>query len=243
MKKIFSLFMLIMSLSMMTACSDTISQNDLDESKEIVAKYMDDTISNSLESIEKYFIVNKDNREEYTRYADEINERLDSNLKGMSELKKYFDDSLTKNLYSKVTTTILKKMKYEITSVEASPDKNDRIIVKLSVDVPSLGESTINSEEYTKMLNDYIDLSDSEKMVQTIVDRSKMSVEELMEKYSSMSQEEITKDMLSYYSEEINAYLGAIIEKMLENVSYSTLEKTMHMTKQSNDVWKILRVE
>ena len=243
MKKIFSLFMLIMSLSMMTACSDTISQNDLDESKEIVAKYMDDTISNSLESIEKYFIVNKDNREEYTRYADEINERLDSNLKGMSELKKYFDDSLTKNLYSKVTTTILKKMKYEITSVEASPDKNDRIIVKLSVDVPSLGESTINSEEYTKMLNDYIDLSDSEKMVQTIVDRSKMSVEELMAKYSSMSQEEITKDMLSYYSEEINAYLGAIIEKMLENVSYNTFEKTMHMTKQSNDVWKILRVE
>ena len=94
-----------------------------------------------------------------------------------------------------------------------------------------------------KMLNDYIDLSNTEKMIQTIVDRSKMSVEELMEKYSSMSQEEITKDMLSYYSEEINAYLGAIIEKMLENVSYSTLEKTMHMTKQSNDVWKILRVE
>ena len=106
-----------------------------------------------------------------------------------------------------------------------------------------MGESTINSEEYASMLNDYIDLSDSDKMIQTILERSKMTIEELSSKYSTMSQEEITKDMLSYYNDEINEYLSAIIDKMIENVSYTTSEKIMHMTKQSNDSWKILKIE
>ena len=243
MKKIFSLFVLMLSLSLMTACGNTIEQKDLDESKELVTKYMDDMIASSLQPIEQYFVVNTKNREEYSRYKDEIEKKLDSNLKGMSELKKFFSDDVTTGLYDKVITAVLKKFEYEITSVEVSPDVKGRIIVKCSVNVPVLGESTINSEEYASMLNDYIDLSDSDKMIQTILERSKMTIEELSSKYSTMSQEEITKDMLSYYNDEINEYLSAIIDKMIENVSYTTSEKIMHMTKQSNDSWKILKIE
>lgn len=237
------ILILTFAITMLSACGVQITQTDLDEAQDVVARYMDDTVDNSLDSIEKYFVVNTDNRKEYNSYTTRIEEKLDGNLKGISEIKQFFGNKVINGLYDKITTAILGKIQYEINSVEVDAKKKKRIVVKCSVDFPVMGSTSENSEEYINMLSDYIDISDSEKMMETILERSGMTIEELSEYYADMTQEEITKDMLSYYSEEIDAYLSAIIDKMVENVSYENIEKTMYMTKQSNDSWKILRVE
>lgn len=242
MKKLL-LLVLTVSITLLSACSVNVTQSDIEEARNVVARYMDDTVSNSLSDIENYFVVKTRNKKEYNAYAMNIKEKLESNLKGMSEIKQFLNDEIIDRLYDKITTAVVSKIKYEITYAGIDEKKKNRIVVKCLVDFPVMGSTSGNSEEYINMLSDYIDISDSEKMVQTILERSKMTIEELSDKYSTMSQEEITRDMLSYYTEEIDAYLTAVINKMVENVDYESVEKVMYMTKQSNNSWKILRVE
>ena len=242
MKKLL-LLVLTVSIALLSACSTNATPSDVVKAQDVVTRYMDDTISNSLSGIENYFVVKGKNKKEYNAYATRIREELVSNLKGMSEINQFLDDEMVNRLHDKITTAVMSKIKYKITSADIDEKKKSRVVVKCSVDFPVMGSSSGDSEEYIDMLGDYIDVSDSEKMVQTILERSEMTMEELSEKYATMSQEEITKDMLSYYAEEIDAYLTAIIDKMVEDVDYERIEKVMYMTKQSNNSWKILRVE
>ncbi len=232
----------LLSLSMLASCGGAAQKKDgasLDGAQGAVTGFMDAVIANDMEKAET-FVADK-------TVIDSVGQafQYDSLLKGsMGELSEYISDDMAKNMTNAVMDVYLKKLSYEVKTVEVNSDETSAT-VNITVSIPDMTKADKDDASVEKHLSDAFgfDMNDTNTLLTKYAERSGKTVNEVMASLANADENAVLKDVFKAFEPEFTTFVKSMITEILEKAETISQAEKFTVEKKDGDKWLITAIK